>query len=276
MIKRELWALTHWPGSGSLKYLCGCSPVLLPRPWPPLQGPNKNSEWINPQRNVRLKKLFLFQKRVTKVSLYILLKQQELWEEEGEQEQNKRCQILSRPLYILTHWFEEGTKRSSKQQLMLSKLFKQCFKEPPEILMTALFCTSNLRHRWQKNPQVDLVYFKAEETVPELWPIHSYMFPKSLVNDLWEVAGERWGFFPCFQLLKWITGPEKYMKSMKILPSTTVLLGVTLRDVTWSLVGKNWIPDVNWSNLCIKLVLALQQPVLKYHSKEKKIPVNIS
>lgn len=62
LMKRELWALTHWPGSGSLKYLCGCSPVLLPRPWPPLQGPNKDSEWINSQRTVRLKKLFLFQK----------------------------------------------------------------------------------------------------------------------------------------------------------------------------------------------------------------------
>lgn len=72
---------------------------------------------------------------------------------------------------------------SSKQQLMLSRLFKQCFKELPEILMTALFCTSNVRQRCQK-PQVDLQYFKAEETAPELWPKDSYMFPKSLVKGL--------------------------------------------------------------------------------------------
>lgn len=50
-------------------------------------------------KNCKTEEAVPFPGRVTKVPLYILLKQQELWEEEGEQEQNKRFQILSSSLY---------------------------------------------------------------------------------------------------------------------------------------------------------------------------------
>lgn len=68
-----------------------------------MQGPNKNSKVDKFSKNCKTEEAVSFPERVTKVSLYILLKQQELWEEEGEQEQNKRFQILSRPLYIFIH-----------------------------------------------------------------------------------------------------------------------------------------------------------------------------
>lgn len=73
---------------------------------------------------------------------------------------------------------------------------------------------------------------------------------------------------PCFQLQK-VVGPKKSMKSMKILPSATILLEVTLKDGTWSSVGRGWISDGNWSNFCIKLVFVLQQPVLSIIPRKK-------
>lgn len=46
--------------------------------------------------------------------------------------------------------------------------------------------------------------------------------------------------FPCFQLQKCTIGPKMYMKH---LPDITFLWEIALKDVTLSLVGREWVHE---------------------------------
>lgn len=89
-----------------------------------------------------------FPERVTKVSLYILLKQQELWEEEGEQEQNKRCQILSGLLYIIYTDLRKEENAAHEGEFKAAgdavQAVQTVLQELPEILMTPLHLKSKI------------------------------------------------------------------------------------------------------------------------------------